>query len=84
MDSLGPRVHLSESKMHGLLKEENQSAYTFLSFMIPGGNLMSLFLKVMFGIHDLCSLLRLRLSKVGKCQFYLIVEKQVCGLECGI
>ena len=36
---------------------------------------MSLFLKETLGIPDLWSLLRLSLSKVGKCQVYFIVEK---------
>lgn len=35
-----------------------------------------LFLKERFGIPDLWRLLRLSLSKVGKCPVYLIVEKQ--------
>lgn len=51
----------------------------FYFLMIPGGNLMSLFLKERLGILDLWSLLRLSVSKVGKCQVYFIFEKRVCG-----
>ena len=41
-DSLGPRVHLSASKVPGLSKAENSSARPCLSWRIPGENVMSL------------------------------------------